>query len=706
MKKFFKIFCGIQAVLFLLGSVGIIALGLWLSPLTHIQMDLSKLPKLKDGAPAKLYVQNQASGTWVEAESSLPSPTQTFKAVTNQDLPKNLSNAFIAIEDKRFETHHGIDFWRTGHACINYLLGKRDTFGGSTITQQLVKNITHQNERTPQRKITEMFYAIDLEQHLHKDEIMEAYVNVINLGNGCRGVGAAARYYFDKDIKELSLCECASIAAITNHPTYYDPKAHPQNNLRRRNIILDAMYEQGFITQSQCQDAKSQPIRLAASCETIISHSSWYADMVTKDVINDLQRELGYTYDEAVTLVYHGDLVIETAMDTHLQEILTAYYEDISHFPNGEFGIPQSAMMVIDPYTGNILAVAGGVGEKMGDRVQNFATDTKRPAGSSIKPLSIYAPALEENIINFSSVWEDAPIESKNGTPWPKNADGLYRGKISVSESVARSTNTIPVKILEQLGIKKSFDFLKNSLHMESLIAPNPNSMGDATISSLALGQQSRGVTLRELLGGYTICYEGVYHTPTSYHRVLTAEGDVLLSKESRGEVVLSTENACILTKLLEGVVQEGTASSLTLGETLDISVAGKTGTTQNNCDRWFVGLTPRLAAAVWVGYEYPLEMRGITGNPALRIWDDVMISCERTYKLRGGQSHFETSSQLVPLTVCPISGLLATSDCLEHMALTSADEFPALKIGWFDAKKLLLEECQMCRDVTEGTEG
>ena len=664
-------------------------------------MDMSLLPPLYQGAPATLYAMSCSQGQMIEVEDALPSSTQKFIAVTYQDLPDTLTQAFIAIEDKRFFSHTGVDLWRTGRACVNYLLGKDHTFGGSTITQQLIKNLTSQSQRTPKRKINEIFCAMDLEKHLHKQEILEAYLNVINLGNGCRGVGGAAMYYFGQSVSELTLAQCATLAAITNNPSYYDPVAHPEHNMTRRNLILEEMYRQGMITQEACTTAQNTPIQVSIQKETIPT-SSWYADMVTKDVIRDLQIIYGYTQDEATALVYHGDLVIETAMDKDLQNILSAYYADLSHFPTGEFSTPQSAMMIINPYTGDILAVAGAVGEKTGYRIQNFATDTRRPLGSSIKPLSIYAPALAQNIIDFASVFEDQPIKELKGMPWPKNADGLYRGKTTVRDAVAYSTNTIAVQILEKLGQDSSFDFLQNQLHMHSLIPPSAGQANDATVSSLALGQQCYGVTLRELLGGYTICYEGIYRQPVSYHRVLNASGEVILTASQEVSAVLSPENACILTHLLEGVTQDGTAASLTLGDKLGISIAGKTGTTQNNCDRWFVGMTPRLIAAVWMGYEYPQEMRGITGNPCLGIWDSVMLACENVYDRRPWTSTFPSHPDVVPLTVCPHSGQIATSQCLEH--LPHGDASPLLT-GWFDIKKFTPMDCPLHKQEATGGE-
>lgn len=694
MKLFLKFSKALLSLVLALSIIFVVAGTVFLLPYTHVTIDLSLLPSKHDGMSAKLYVASPDGIGYIPSEDALPVRSQKYIPITYDRLPKHLVDAFIAIEDKRFFQHQGVDLKRTAGAGINYLLGKEQTFGGSTITQQLVKNITNRDERTPERKLTELFSAVDMEKKLHKEEILEAYLNVINLSNGCRGVGAAAAYYFQKELSQLSLAECASIAAITNNPYYYDPCRHPENNQMRRNLILEEMQQQGYISKQECKDAQTSPLVLKLSVPHTPQTSSWYADMVTKDVIHDLVSRLGYSQADATALVYHGNLIIETPMDTALQSILESYYQDISHFPKGDAGYPQSAMMVIDPTSGDILAVAGAVGEKSGFRIQNYATDTKRPAGSTIKPLSVYAPALDMGLINFSSVFEDEPIKNNRGIPWPRNADGLYRGKTTVSEAVALSTNTVAVRILDLVGLKTSFSFLRDQLDMKSLIPADHKNDFDMTVASLALGQQSYGVTLRELLGGYTICYEGVYYKPISYHRVLTSAGEVLLSNTREGKIVLSRENACILTHLLEGVTTNGTASALTLGKSLNMSIAGKTGTTQNNCDRWFVGLTPRLAAAVWVGYEYPKELRGIEKNPCLGIWDDVMMACESAYKKRPFADAFPECSSVFPLTVCPHSGCIATEHCKEQLP-TDNSRIRVFE-GWFHERLMPSQDCPL----------
>jgi len=670
------------AILLLL-SIGVF---FWILPYSRATLDLSLLSLREEGESAKLYVPDldcdmrEENVTYHLSCERLPSVNRKRKLVNFDELPDHLVHAFIAIEDKRFFEHHGVDIIRTGHALWDFLVhkGKAD-FGGSTITQQLIKNLTGYRDRTPERKLTEIFTALDLEKKVDKETILTVYLNVINLGGGCEGVGAAAEYYFGKTVDELTLPECAALAAITNNPTLYNPRTHPEENTRRQRIILSEMKEKGYITSQDYDTAVNTPLVLRPEPEVNPRMTSWYTEMVAADVLRDLQARLGYTYEKASRLLSTGDLSIETVMDESLQRILTKYYETEENFPMGTHGRPQSAAVIIDPHNGDILAVAGAVGVKNAYYLQNYATAAKRPAGSVIKPPGIYAPALHEGLITWGSVWEDLPVGENEGHPWPRNADGLYRGRVTLRDAVAHSLNTVPVALAQQLGVENSFRFLKERLHMDSLIPASGKALHDMTLSSVALGQQSEGVTVREMTAAYTIFTEGLYHAPVSYRRVLDREGNVLLENKPRGERVLTRNEAALMTRLLETVTEDGTARGLWLKDKMGISVAGKTGTTQNNWDRWFIGYTPRLLCGVWMGYEYPVPLEGIDGNPCLGIFDDVMISCETVYSRAPFREGFERSPEVIPVRICPLSGQIITPDCINALP---AETLP--RVGWF----------------------
>jgi penicillin-binding protein 1A len=357
--------------------------------------------------------------------------------------------------------------------------------------------------------------------------------------------------------------------------------------------------------------------------------------------------------------VYCGGLKIYTAMQPELQRIVTDYYENEENFPLHESGKrAQSGLLLVDPHTGDILAVAGAIGKKSSNRLQSFATDSKRPSGSVIKPLSVYAPALSRNLITYATVFDDIPLKFKeNGAPWPRNAPNIYRGLTTINTAVKHSVNTVCVEVLQKLGMQNSYRFLTEKLGFYSLSEKN-----DLGAAALALGQQHTGVTLREIVGGYTaLANDGVYTGTRSFYRVLDSNGNELLVNGGRSERVIERADAAILTLMLRGVVQEGTGRALTLKGLSD--VAGKTGTTGKNCDKWFVGYTPELLCGVWYGHEFPAPLNDVKGNPALHIFDAVMhgVLEERAPQ----KTQFETPDDVIVVRYCKDSGMLPCEACL-----------------------------------------
>jgi penicillin-binding protein 1A len=669
------------AILFI---TAISAASAWLTPYTKARMDMTLLHAAENDTPSVLlsYIpENRAAraGDPHESTSQITTKNPTTPCTPPNEMPPDLLRAFVAVEDKRFYTHRGVDPIRTARAILGYLAGN-PTCGGSTITQQLVKNLTGRSEQTPDRKLTEIFTALDLERRADKETILGAYLHIINLGQGCFGVDAAAETYFQKSVKDLTLPECATLAAITNNPTRYNPLTHPEESRARRDLVLTLMAEQGYITEEERDEAIAAPLSLNPAPKPDRPHAtSWYADLVISDVIRDLMLRKDYTYAIASRLIYSGGLRIETAMDEALQQIVDAYYTDLTHFPEGEKGRPQSSFILIDPETGDILAVAGSIGEKTASRVQSYATDTRRPAGSCIKPLSVFAPALEKDLITWATVLSDEPITERKGAPWPSNADGLYRGRVTVGQSVSHSLNPPTVEILNSVGIEESFSFTKEKMGLRSLLSPEENTAHDCTVSSLALGQQSRGVTSLELTAAYTALYGGKRKEPVSYHRVLDRDGTVLLENKPEEIQVLSPETAAILTRLLMMVNTDGTAARyLKEIPTLGIETAGKTGTTQGNCDRRYIGMTPRLLAGVWMGYDYPTELKGIGGNPCVTVWDQLMAACEQAYRGAPQRSHFDLPETVTEQEFCPLSGCMPNSYCTDPIYGQPTER------GWF----------------------
>ena len=640
----------------ILGMISLLAFTGWALTLPR-DVENQIILNVKSDRTTRLYYTDQG-GNELEWVDNRISGYENALYCPISEIPAHLQNAFIAIEDKRFYDHGGVDWYRTLAAVKGYFAGD-SSFGGSTITQQLVKNLTGDSEKSARRKMGELMRAARLERRMSKEEILEAYLNVVNLSENCYGVKTAANAYFSKEPSELTLCEAACIAAITNNPARYDPILHPEENRKRRDLILTEMHEQGMIEKRSFEEAIKSDTKLRINRESMSGRiNSWYADMVTSDVIESLITEKGMTRAEASRLVYCGGLKIYTMVAPSLQEIVEEYYADITHFPKTSDGKQvESAMMLVDPHSGAILAVAGAVGPKSSNRVQSFATDTKRPSGSVIKPLSVYAPALQKNLITYATVFDDVPLQyRKNGAPWPRNAPNLYRGLVNVNEALTHSVNTVSVSVLKRLGHRASFDFLSKELGFRTLDAEM-----DIGAAALALGQQSTGVSLRELLGGYTVLAgNGTYRGLRSFYRVEDSFGSVLLARDGEERLVLDGATTSIMTMMLRHVMREGTAKESVLKKIVD--VAGKTGTSSNNCDKWFVGYTPELLAGVWCGMDYPESLSSIKGNPSLSVFDAVM---EKVVLERGiTRTSFENNGDVVAVRYCKDSGKLISEAC------------------------------------------
>lgn len=584
------------------------------------------------------------------------------------EIPDNLKNAFIAIEDERFYKHKGFDVKRTVGAGLNYIqkkiTGSSDSsYGGSTITQQLIKNVTGEDDYSIERKIEEIYRAYKLEEVMSKDEILELYLNTIFLSQQCNGVKSAAKVYFNKDLGELTLAECATIAAITQFPTKYDPKRNPENNKERRDVILNKMYELGYITLAEREAARIQPVTTVTSSETnaYVSTTSYYTDALISQVIDDLMTEKGYSKDIAEKMIYCGGLKIYTAMDPEIQSIMDAYYLDPANFPatSGD-KMAQSSMVIIDPSSGYVVGLVGGRGEKTASRTLNRATQTLRQPGSSIKPLAIYAPAVEYSLVTPSSTVSDVPITINGWTP--RNDDRNYRGDITVSAALAGSRNVPAVRILQRVGLDRSFNFLKKNFRISSLVDSRKSESGkvfsDKGFAAIGLGGLTDGVSVLEMAAAYVpFVSEGYYYEPAFYSKVLDTEGNVVLERTPAPQPAISESTAVTMTQMLQGVVTSGTGTSARLS---NMPAAGKTGTTSNNYDRWFVGYTPYYVGAVWFGYDTPSSLRGISGNPSAKVWKGIMEQIHSKLSYRGFHSLDGTSHYLV----CADSGLRPNSTC------------------------------------------
>lgn len=572
------------------------------------------------------------------------------------DLPQDLIDAFVAIEDKRFYEHNGIDVGRTLKAAFNYAFKFNSSgFGGSTITQQLVKNLTGDDSVTAARKFEEIFRAINLESRLSKNEILEIYLNVVYLSENCYGVGSAASAYFGKEINDLTLAECASLAAIVKSPAKYDPYKNPENNLARRNVVLKEMYSQGYINEEEYNNAinEEQNINENIDNETKSGIFSWYTETLINDIANDLSEKYDLNLSSAKMMILKGGLNIYSVIDPKIQQIATEVYENYKEYIPGQLGeYPESACVIIDPYTSDLLAIVGGTGKKSANMILNRATDTKRAPGSVIKPLSVYGPSLEEGVINYATVFDDTPINIGNDSVWPKNSPDRYRGLMPVSYALAHSVNTVAVKLLNKLSVDKSFDYLTNKFNLEI------DKINDKSPSPLALGQLTNGESLLNITNAYSaFANGGNLSSVKTYLYVTDSDGNVILSRDDKSEKILSKETADIMTLMLKGVVTDGTAKSININ---NIAVAGKTGTSGNSYDKWFVGYTPEYLCGVWMGFDMP---KSITSqkNSSCTVFNAIMNAI---YSEVVADIDFNISGNIVEVEFCKDSGKLAGNEC------------------------------------------
>lgn len=636
--------------------------------------------KLNSNLTTSLYYRetNEAGEvTWVEMEEDRLSGTENRIWVSFDGIPEDMINAIISIEDKRFYSHKGVDIRRTTGAVLGFITGN-DSYGGSTITQQLIKQVTGEDDVTIQRKIQEMMRALDLETKREKSEILEMYLNTIYLSQGCYGVQTAANSYFGKDISDCSLVECAALAAIPQAPTKWDPRQNPENNKKRRNDIINEMYEQGMITAEERDEAWETDLVLTdrgGADSTAVVHS-YYVDTVIDDVVADLQEELGVSKTVANQMVFSGGLKIYIAQDREVQKILDECYNDDSIFPKVTSGVlPESAMVIIDQSNGDVVALTGGRGEKTTPRGFNRATHAKRQPGSTIKPLSAYSLALEQGLISYASPLDDSPInigEGEQSRTWPSNYPEKYEGLVPANQAVFQSKNTCAVRLVQTLTSRYVYDYITGNYGLSTLVdgvtTASGNVLSDVDLAPLALGGMTYGVTVRDMTGAYTtFANQGVYNESRTYLKVLDSEGNVILSKDNNSTVLLKESTAVIMTRMLQDVVKKGTAnrSSVTLDNY--IPMAAKTGTTTETKDLYFVGYTPYYTAAVWCGYDQPKTLR-FSSEASMSVWNVVMTRVHQKYidAQKEGEEirDFADSSRVVEVEICRDSGLLPCSYC------------------------------------------
>ena len=618
-----------------------------------------------------IYTKDSETGQYVE-DTKLYGESGKLIWADYDQFPDYLIDTVVAAEDKRFWQHQGVDFARTIQATLSFLTGG-DSGGGSTITQQLIKNVTVANEVRIDRKVKEIFNALALEKKYSKQQILEAYLNVIALGYNTKGVQAAANMYFDKDVSELTLTECAGLIAITNNPSIYEPFGHPENNKGRREYIYGEMLENKYISKADYDVLINEDIVTSKGQITgkeSAKYTSWFIDYLIDDVIDGLMDEYGWDKKTAEYNLYNGGYRIYATVDNRIQNIAEDYYEHPENFPkvyNKEQ--PDSAFVCLN-YNGEVVAIVGGKGEKTGSRLFNIAAHGQRHIGSTIKPISSYALAIENDLITFSTVITDEPIYEAGETigdttfkaAWPVNFYAGYLGDVTVRTAVARSINTIPVKLVTLLTPRTVFDFLTQKLHISTLVDSGRNN--DVAVAPMALGSFTYGVSPTELAGAYQMIGNGgLYIEPHSYTQVLDSEGAIILKADTAPERVISSETATILNKLCQEVVSGPNGTANPTAQIPGYTVAGKTGSASDNTDLWFVGMTPQYLGVVWFGYADSMKEIVYQSYPTPIIWKSIMAE---VMKNEDPNVKFPESSNVVSATYCQASGDLAGSACTE----------------------------------------
>ncbi len=588
-------------------------------------------------------------------------------------IPQPLVDAFVALEDKRFYTHHGVDWVRFVRVVSSLSF---DQGGGSSITQQLIKNVTGESDVTLVRKYNEILSALNLEKNYEKADILEAYLNTVYLDSGCYGVKTAAEKYFGKELNELSIAECAALVSITKAPYYYDPLYNPANNKKRRDYCLKNMLEQELINQSQYDEAVNADIiftndpryvadekeETSAATKEEEQYQSFYVDYVIDSVIKDLVDKLGYTKADATKMIYYGGLKIYSAVNLGVQETLEKVYSTRSAFPNPnetdteEHPASQSAMTIMD-YKGRVVGIVGQAGEKEGNRCLNRASSSPRQPGSSIKPLAVYGPGIDTDVITWSSMIQNSAM-AIGGKMWPKNVDGTLGdgGKKTVQYAIKLSLNTIAARTVYNFlpnGIQTSLDYLINHFHLSHV-----DKVNDASLPPVAVGAMTNGATTVEMASAYAAFGNGgMYYKPYCYYEVLDNKGEVLLSnKNAEGERAIAEDTADVMCEILQTVPTSSYGTGYTVQ---NFPVFCKTGTTDDEKDRWFCAGTPYYVCSIWYGYDIPKAINSSL-NPCGRIFLDVFSKIHKNLTV----TKFEKSGKTVKKPYCAATGLIAGENC------------------------------------------
>ena len=623
------------------------------------------------------YSQNQTS--FIYAYNSKGDPVEVTRLygtinrvwVDKEDTNPYIAKCYVGLEDKRFYEHKGVDWTRTIAAIVKY----GGSQGGSTLTQQLIKNLTEEDEVTFVRKYKEILNALNLERYYSKEDIIEAYLNTVYLSHGCYGVKTAAETYFGKEISECNLAESAALAAITQFPSKYDPILNPKSNKERRDYCLKLMRNQGLITKAEYEEAVNYDIKFQLNKKTEDENKvaySYYTDALINQVEEDLMAKYGYTAKTASDKINYGGLKIYSAVNLKVQKAMDSIFANRDYVADGSV---QAAMTILS-YDGRVVGIEGGIGKKKGKRELNRATDSPRQPGSTIKPISVYGPAIDTNAAYWSKTYANSASQTVNGEPWPKNQGGMGGGEmVTVQYGLAQSYNTISARVLADVGLHTSYSYLSKKFKLKHL---EPSA--DESYSPLATGSLTHGVTTLEMAAAFQAYGNGgKYNEPYFYYKVEDASGNVILDKADHdSHKAVDPSTAEIMNHLLRTVMSMGTGTPYNVDGQITF---GKTGTTDEDKDRWFVGGTPYYVAAVWYGYDIPAEIYNVWNNPAGNLFKYVMDKVHANLDYKEFPS---ASSGVTEAYYCTNSGLLASTGCPTELGWFRSDNMPSYCYGHY----------------------
>lgn len=652
------------------------------------------LDNLSSSYTTYIYAQDK-NGEWIPYDILMSEGEKRIWA-SLEEIPQIVQDAFVYSEDERFYSHDGVDFQGILSA-VRDIVTKQSERGASTITQQTVKNITDDRADLDDgvaagmaRKIRELYRSVQLEKHYTKDDILETYLNLVPLNNNIYGVQAASNYYFNKDVSELNLAEAACIAAITKSPTHNDPIKHPDSNLERRTYILDKMLENGAISSQEYDIAMNTELKLIGSMsyaktenatldasalsayDNFDDVSSYYVDSVINQCCEIFMDKYGITWDEAYQKLRSGGYQVYTCVDLDLQKKIEEKYLDYYTFSeDGNTDIPQSAFIVMN-YSGQVLAVVGGVGPKEAPLCLNRATQSTRQPGSAIKPIASYSLAVDKDLITWSTRFLDVPLLIKDSTmengygAWPRNysTSGAYTSSWSKKfnftyQCLQRSLNTTAAQIVELLTPAACFEQLYYKLHLDTLVLYKDGDT-DVAPSPMSVGALTEGVTLQDMAAAYQIFGNGGYYYDSTFvTRILDNTGEVVYNHRYTGEMVLNESSAYVMNRLMETVVSgsRGTARKAKLD---GVELIAKTGTTQDWNDLWFMGCTPEYVTGLWIGHDIPKEIdtKSCYGSPDM--WSNIFKDIAENEEIKT----FKPSSEVVTREFCTVTGLVAGENC------------------------------------------